>query len=476
MEPGFELPIDVPSRRSRNRLRSLHQQLRAAIVEGRLKPGVRLPPTRAFAQTCGVSRNTAIATYALLQGEGYVSTRRSGTFVTAMLPPRTTVARRDDDRRLHEDWRRREISAAPTQRPRLDFTVGVPDLPLFPLDVWKRLSARTLREFFRKPLAGSDSPFGRTALRAAIARHVSATRAVACAVDDIVVTAGAKQAFSLLARILTTPKRTVVAVEEPGYRPVRTAFAAAGAEVVGVPVDREGLIVERLPTNARVVCVTPSHQYPLGVVMSASRRTQLLEFARARGAVVMEDDYDSEFRYGDRPLDALQTLDRSDSVFYVGTFSKSLFPALRIGFIVAPAWARNALAAAKQLADGYSPALSQDTLAAFIREGHLARHVRKMRGVYAARREVLLAGLARGFEWLQPLPATAGLHLSCIAGRGADIDAFIARARAREVGLDSLRGYADSRRSQNGILFGFGALDEQRIVEALARLRTLRRP
>ncbi|HEY6640846.1 PLP-dependent aminotransferase family protein [Povalibacter sp.] len=473
MEPGFELPIEVPPRRSRNRMRALHQQLRTAILEGRLKPGVKLPPTRAFAATYGVSRNTAIATYDLLQSEGYVSTRRGGTFVTAMLPRRMPAERRGKDGRLSEYWRNTSPTIVTVERPRLDFTLGVPDLPLFPLDVWKRLSARAVRSFFRQPVAGSDSPYGRPALRDAIAQHVSSTRAVASSVEDIVVTAGAKQAFSLLARILVTPKRTVVAVEDPGYRPVRIAFEAAGARIVHVPVDQEGLIVERLPANARVICVTPSHQYPLGVVMSASRRAQLLDFARTRGAVVMEDDYDSEFRYGDRPLDALQTLDRSDSVFYVGTFSKSLFPGLRIGFVVAPAWARTALAAARQYADGYSPALSQETLTAFIKEGHLVRHVRKMRRIYAARRELLLERLALDLGWLQPFPSAAGLHLACGVDRGIDVDAFIAKAREREVGLGSLRRYAVSGRAQKGVMFGFGALSEQGIDEALGRLRRL---
>src|SRR6185436_17297532 len=214
------------------------------------------------------------------------------------------------------------------------------------------------------------------------ARHVSFARAVACDPDDVTVTAGAQQAFDLLARILVVPKRTVVALENPGYPPLRAAFAAAGARIAAVPVDEQGLIVERLPAQAKIVCVTPSHQFPLGAVMSASRRAALLEFAQRQGAVVIEDDYDGEFRFTDRPLDALQTLDRTESVFYVGTFSKSLLPALRLGYIVAPSWARAALVAAKATMDGYCGPHTQNTVAALVRGGFLSSYVRKMHRVY----------------------------------------------------------------------------------------------
>jgi GntR family transcriptional regulator/MocR family aminotransferase len=190
-----------------------------------------------------------------------------------------------------------------------------------------------------------------------------------------VVTAGTQQAFDLLARILVTPGRTVVAIENPGYPALRAALAAVDARIVPVPVDDEGMIVEKLPTDARVICVTPSHQFPLGAVMSMRRRAALLEFAQARGAVVIEDDYDGEFRFAGRPLDALQSLDRTEAVFYIGTFSKSLFTGIRLGFVVAPPWQRNARSNSAELALRVG---GQDTLAAFISEGHMAR-MRKMR-------------------------------------------------------------------------------------------------
>jgi GntR family transcriptional regulator/MocR family aminotransferase len=237
-------------------------------------------------------------------------------------------------------------------------------------------------------------------------------------------------------------------------------------------VDAEGLVVEQLPAKARVICVTPSHQFPLGTAMSMRRRAALLELARARGAVVIEDDYDAEFRYGGRPLDALQTLDRAESVFYVGTFSKSLFPDLRLGFVVVPVWARQAFVAAKHCSDGQCPQLSQDTLAAFIAEGHLARHVRKMRQVYDERRQVLLDGLQREFgRWLDPIPSAAGLHLSALTRPSVDADDLVERATKNGIGLYPLRLFEMTHTGRPGLVFGYGTIEKRAISEALWRLR-----
>ena len=476
MEPVFELPLSIPAWGSGERLRALHGQLRAAILEGRLQPGLRLPSTRALAEATGVSRNTAMAAYELLLSEGYLAARQgAGTYVADVLPDlseRKPVRepQSGQDQRLNAFWS--SLPELPHHRPSpLEFRLGVPDISHFPTDVWRRLSSRALRAYSRAPLA-YEEPHGRLVLREAIARYVSYARAVACRTDDITVTAGAQQAFDLLARTLVTARRTVVAVENPGYAVMRATFAASGARIVSVPVDEEGMLVERIPTKAAVVCVTPSHQFPLGSVLSARRRAALLEFAHTRGAVVIEDDYDSEFRFGGRPLDALQTLDRSESVFYVGTFSKSLFPAVRIGFVVAPPWAQRALRAAKRLADSNSAPITQETLASFITEGHLARHVRRMRRIYAARREVLLNGLKTQFSrWLEPVPSVAGLHLTALAKGAVDIPAVVAGARERGVGLFSVDRFRVGRPGANGLVFAYGGLDEAAIEEALARLR-----
>jgi len=301
---------------------------------------------------------------------------------------------------------------------------------------------------------------------------VSFARAVACRPDDIVVTSGSQQAFDLLARILVTRGRTVVAIENPGYPPMRAAFLAAGAKVVPVAVDHEGIVVRKLPAEAHVISVTPSHQFPLGVAMSMERRTALLEFAHARGAVVIEDDYDGEFRFGGRALDALQSLDRTDSVFYIGTFSKSLFSGVRLGYVVCPPWSQRALLAAKRCADVHCGVIEQDTLAAFISAGHMARHVRKSREVYASRVRTLLACLRNDFGGLlDPIPSVAGLHVTAFAKAPIDVPALVARARECDVGVYPLGPYYFRGPPRPGLAFGYGAIEERDIVEALSRLR-----
>jgi GntR family transcriptional regulator/MocR family aminotransferase len=476
MDPVFEFPIALPPRDSRGLLQALHTQLRGAILDGRLGPGLRLPSTRKLADACAISRNTAVAAYDLLLSEGYVVARQgAGVFVASVLPRRAEAKAPGGDaaneRRLAAYWRDPPGPFMPpiVPVPTLSFSLGIPDGALFPFALWRRLTTRALRTL-AKSRAIYGASRGQAALREGIARHVSFARAVACAADDIVVTGGAQQAFDLLARILVTPGRTVVAIENPGYPPVRTAFVAAGAKIAPVDVDDEGLVVERIPHEARIVCVSPSHQFPLGCAMSARRRAALLGFARTRGAVVVEDDYDGEFRFGGRPLDALQTLDRGECVFYVGTFSKSLFPAIRLGYVVAPSWALKALIAAKRDADWHSPIIEQETLAAFIGEGHMARHVRRMRGVYAARREAVLAGLRAFSRWLEPIPSVAGLHLSAYADDSVDVAALADLARQHDVGVTPIRSFYFGPPARQALAFGYGAIDERAIVEACARL------
>jgi GntR family transcriptional regulator / MocR family aminotransferase len=474
MEPLLDLPIRLPARGKRDLLREVHRQLKAAILDGRLQPGLRLPATRALATQLGISRNTAVLAYDLLLSEGCLETRPgAGTFVAAVRRPPVKLRRAASQaQRLNPFWRRRtpiEAPAAHLARP-FSFRVGLPDKASVPLAVWRRLSARALRGLSKAPAFYAE-PEGRRALREAIAQHVSFARAVACRLDDIVVTSGAQQAFGLLARILVMPGKTVVALEEPGYPPLRLAFAAAGARIAPVPVDAEGLMVDRLPKDVRVICVTPSHQFPLGMAMSARRRAALLDFAAASGAVVIEDDYDGEFRLGGRPLDALQTMDRADSVFYVGTFSKSLFPALRLGFVVAPGWARTALVAARQLQDWHSAVLAQDTLAAFIAEGHLARHIRKMRRLYRTRRSVLLQSLAaHGGGLVSPIQADAGLHLAALLPRRIKAETVATRAGGEGVAVEPISRYATGKAAPNGLVLGYGSIAAERIEEAVVRL------
>jgi GntR family transcriptional regulator/MocR family aminotransferase len=475
MEPVFPFPVLLP--RHQGRLtHELHQQLRTAILDGRLPAESSLPATRKVAEALGVARNTVVTVYDLLIAEGYLIPRKGAKPVVAALtrrrlasPPKIADA---EASRFAPIWRTPFLQPSPARTlPERNFRLGIPDHRHFPHDLWRRLMAQALRRSSREPFAYAPSE-GIPALREAIARHVAFARAVACRADDVVVTSGAQQAFDLIARLLVTPGQTKVAVEEPGYPPVRAAFVAAGARLVPLPVDDEGLCVDRLPDDVRIISVTPSHQSPTGVAMSLHRRAALLDFARRHHAVIVEDDYDGEFRFGGRPLDALQTLDRDALVFYVGTFSKSMFPSLRKGFVVAPAWARSGLVTIKHCADSHCDTITQSVLAAFIRDGHLARHVRHMRPIYAERREALLGGLHRELgAWLQPIPSEAGLHLSARIrdpARAPEIMPIVLRIAA---GAESTADYAMTREIEAAVTFGYGVIDADGITTALKSVR-----
>jgi len=476
---GPVFPFDLRPDRSAGVVGSLHRQLREAILDGRLAPGAALPASRRAAEALGVGRNTVAAVYDLLVAEGYVLARSGARAVVAEAVARYgPSARRNTSTpigSLQPPWRDALPTAPATPLPERSFRLGIPDARLFPHALWRKVAAGAWRAFARQPFA-YPPPEGLPALREAIARHVAFTRAVACTADDVLATAGAQQAFDLLARLLVAPGRTRVAVENPGYPPSRAAFVAAGAVLAPVPVDEEGLSVDALPDDVRVVVVTPSHQSPTGVALSLRRRAALLDFARRHDAIVIEDDYDGEFRFGGRPLDALQTLDRDGRVFYVGTFSKSLFPALRKGFVVAPAWARDALRAVKRACDGHADAPNQALLAAFLREGHLARHVRRMRSVYAARRAVLIDALDGPLSpWLARIPSEAGLHLAACVRDPERFPHVLAQVRRHAPGAQATSEYAVGD-VPPAIAFGYGSLDADDIAAAMRALgRTLAR-
>lgn len=478
MEPVLPFELSTYARGG-GLTRSLHHQLRMAILQRRLPPGFALPSTRRLAQALGVGRNTVIAVYGLLVAEGHAEARRGARLsvigpaelATSRVQRAATKVVRETDTRLAAMWRKPVLRLAhPGPLPARSFRTGVPEDRHFDHATWRQLTARSLRSLARAPFTYGP-PHGLPALREAIAGHVAFARAVVCGPDDLVITSGAQQAFDLLARLLVTPGRTRVAVENPGFPPLRAAFIAAGARLVPVPVDEEGLRVDRVPDGVKIICVTPSHQSPTGALMSRTRRLALLARARALGAAVIEDDYDGEFLYGTSPHDALQMLDREARVFYVGTFSKSLFPTLRKGFVVAPSWARAALIDVKYSSDSHSDLLTQATLAAFIAGGHLARHIRRMRPIYSQRREALASAIdAHLSPWLEVLPGSAGLHLAARIREFAFVDDVVKAAFEHLPGAQPLTPYTIGKPYLRGLCIGYGSVEVEQIACAVREM------
>ncbi len=450
--------------------RRIHRRLRQAILDGQLRRGDRLPATRALARRLGVSRNTVCLAYEWLVAEGLLSGHRgAGSFVDADQISRP-LPRAPATSRARSIWK--EV-AIPTPRPPTpyDFSVGTPDATLFPFDTWRRLLARQLRG--SKLSGGYGDPAGHPRLRAAIARHVALSRGVNARPEDVLVTNGAQGAFDLIARVLLEPGQ-LVATEEPGYPPPRLLFQSYGARVAAVPVDSAGLDVAGLPDGARLVYVTPSHQFPLGVAMSHARKIALLEWAERRNAVIVEDDYDSEFRFGGRPVETLHAIDRSGRVVYVGTFSKCLLPGLRLGFLVAPPCLQAALRAASYLASWHAHWPAQAALASLIDTNLLARHIGRMRREYAARHELILRVLEQDFsEWLSPVPSLTGMHLAArLVLGGLRLESELTRqARLRGLAFERLSAYCTAEKPQAGVVLGYGAIERAKIERGLRRLR-----
>ncbi|QGZ56587.1 MocR-like pyridoxine biosynthesis transcription factor PdxR [Paraburkholderia acidiphila] len=494
----MELHVTVSGRR--DLAGQIYRQLRDSIVDGRLAGGTRLPSTRDLALQLGVSRKTTLDVFERLLAEGYLNSRRgSGTFVAETLerlPARerghpnaqiraATAASRAVAASVREahatPWWRAQAEALHGSLPRLDarlacdFAGGITDKSRFPFDIWRRCINDALRVQARGHGMYRE-PAGEEKLRLAVSRYLAFNRAVESNWQDVIVTQGAQQALDLLARVTLAPG-DVVAVEDPGYPPARDIFAASGAKVVPVPVDREGLVVARLPKAARIVYVTPSHQFPLGMPMSLARRVALLEWAQARGALVIEDDYDCEYRFEGRSMEPLKSLDNAGLVAYVGTFSKTIFPELRVGYTVPPAALAAPLARARQIGDAHGCVLTQTALADFMLNGHFARHLRRMHQTYSQRRDVLLAHL-RGplAPWLEPVtPNTAGLHLAARLVAPLDAAAVVQAARSASIGLHPLAPFHLEAPVQSGFLFGYGGVDTERIDAALTSLATLLR-
>jgi GntR family transcriptional regulator/MocR family aminotransferase len=491
MEPLGRLPLHLTLEGAGPLYKRLYRSLRAAILDGRLPPGERLPSTRSLATALGLSRNVVLLAFDQLLAEGYTSGRvGSGTFVSKILPDssvrawRTPVAPHPmaptrpsrHARRAAAVQRLPAAGAAavgggmPIQ---YDFRYGTPAYADFPHETWRRLLARRARAISVRSLSYGPAE-GYPPLREAIAAYLRRSRGVAATSEQVVIVNGSQQALDLTTRLLIDDGDRVV-VEEPSYASARHIFAAAGARLVLGPVDENGLVVDRLPRRGtvRLAYVTPSHQFPAGSVLSLARRFELLRWAEKVRAHVLEDDYDSEFHYEGRPLAAVQGLDRSGRVLYAGTFSKVLFPSLRIGYLVVPSPLIPTLAAVRWLADCHTPTFEQEVLTEFIAEGHFENHLLRSRARYASRRAALVEALAQSLgSRVRLAGAAAGVHVVAWLKelRSTDLPALVGRAAEKGVGIYPVTPHFVHPPREAGLLLGYASLDERAIAEGVRRL------
>lgn len=475
--------------------RQLYQQIRQAVLAGQLDPGVRLPTSRALAKRLDLSRNTVVNAYNQLLAEGYLTAQvGAGTYVSERLPEdlsrafevdrhfeRAKPAKQADLSERGKRYHTLGQTSAPQhpyRNPDHVFQVGLPDLESFPFDQWRRLQSRQLNKLDAWSF-GYPSPLGLPELRRSLADYLKAARGVYCEPDQIIITHGSQQALSLIANILLD-QGDPVWLEDPGYPGAARAFHGAGATIHCVPVDADGFCLEGVADSApapRIAYLTPSHQFPLGVSMPLARRLQLLQWAETEGLWLVEDDYDSEYRYQGQPLPALQGLDNAGRVIYVGTFSKVLFPGLRLGYLVAPAELVPALLAARQAQDLAPPLLAQASLAEFIDEGGYSRHIRRMRVLYSSRAHALHQALVDGLGDLLEIPEIkAGLHLSLPLPDGISDWTAAGKAIEHEVQATPLSIYCSEGQPLSGLVLGFAAARVEAIKAGGRRLSEALRP
>ncbi|MGH9883393.1 MAG: PLP-dependent aminotransferase family protein [Pyrinomonadaceae bacterium] len=467
--------------------KQIYQELREAILSGRLRAGTQLPPSRDLAKDIGVSRNTVLCAYQQLLAEGYLEgIVGSGTFVARTLPEDMLQARATTRKSIRQDFTHRQLSdrgqklaaAVPKIRDRvfgkpLPFRCATPDYAAFPFEVWARLVAK----YSRNPsydLLGYAYPAGHPRLREAVADYLKSARAVRCDAEQVIIVPGSQVAFDIASQMLLDPGDTVL-IEDPGYFGVRGVFARAGLHIAPVPVDAEGISISAIRENcdgARLVYVTPSYQFPLGVTMSLARRLELLEWARQSQAWIIEDDCDGEYRYAGRPIPSLQGLDGDGRVIYTGTFSKVLFSSLRIGYLVAPPDLVDAFVSGRVMTDLHSSTIPQAALADFIAEGHFARHLRRMRKLYAGRQTSFVALAKAQLRGLLEIEERqAGMHL--IGWLPRDVDDVAAARAASGHNLITIPLSAFSLRplARGALVLGYTAFNEHETQAAMRSLK-----
>ncbi|MFP5230085.1 MAG: PLP-dependent aminotransferase family protein [Acidobacteriota bacterium] len=469
----------------------LHRQVyagfRDAILRGDLAAGQQVPSSRALAAELEISRFPVLDAYAQLLAEGYFESRvGAGTFVASSLPHRATAAKRPPE----EASASRRTSRRSMQFPAYDplpwrhgwgaFGVHQPALDQFPFDLWSKILSRHSRTL-RLHSANNLHPLGLKPFREAICSYLRTARSVRCEPEQIMVVSGSQQALDIVTRVLLDPGEAAW-MEEPCYPLVRSLLLGSGVRPIPVPVDEEGLDVSagmRMAPDARVAFVTPSHHYALGVTMSASRRFQLLEWSRQASSWIVEDDYDSEYRFDSMPIPSLQGLDPADRVIYIGTFSKVLRPSLRLGYIVIPADLVDRFAAVRFAMDIFPSYLFQETLTDFMHDGHFARHIRRMRALYKGRRTALVEYLRAEFgDFLHIHGSEAGMHLTVIlppgfkGGAVSDVE-IAARAAQEKLWLWPLSPCYTNGKPRQGFILGFSNTPEEQMPAAVRRLRQL---
>jgi GntR family transcriptional regulator/MocR family aminotransferase len=464
----------------------LYTELRAAILEGRLKAGSRLPSTRSLAEQYQLSRGTVVAAFDQLQAEGYTSTAvGSGTYVTLGLPdgmmkavptrstPSLPPSRAKISKRARAMLQGVEVLPSPHSVGKA-FRAFEPAIDLFPAGLWARVAARVLRRAPRS-LYGHGSAGGYQPLRRVIAEYIGSSRGVHCVPEQIVVTSGAQQALDLIGRLLLDPGDQAW-IEDPGYPGAWQTLRASGARIVAVPVDEDGLDVaagRKLAPQAKLAYCTPANQFPLGVTMSAERRVELLNWASSAGAWIVEDEYDAEYRYFGRPVAALQSLDQSGSVIYVGTFTKMLFNALRLGFLVLPPRLVDVFESMRSFVDRHPPTLDQAILAEFISEGHFGLHVRRMRQTYAERMSILKeASLKQLDGQLDVVDAASGMRT--VAWLKTSMPDVVAAERASMLGLEviPLSTFAMKSAVKPALILGFAGCNAAELKRGVTVLAT----
>jgi GntR family transcriptional regulator / MocR family aminotransferase len=485
--PSSITPVLAVNRKSSTPIyRQLYDSFRDLIVQGSLGSGQQIPSTRTLAKELGISRFPVLNAYAQLLDEGYFEGHiGSGTVVSSSLPDQPALSGPVSLRStgiLSGPRRSSQISAqlpkvetVPWLQGRAPFVGSQLALDQFPFNVWSRLLAFRCRKILENSLHYGH-PMGLRDLREAIATYLRTARAVRCQAEQIMIVSGSQQALDIASRVLLDRKDRVW-LEEPGYTLARHIFMMAGTRLVPVPVDQEGLDVaagKKLCARAKAVYVCPSHQYPLGVVMSASRRLQLLHWAQSTGSWIIEDDYDSEYRYAGAPIASLQGLDRYSRVIYIGTFSKVLFPSVRIGYVVVPPDLVEQFVAVRQAMDIFPSNLYQQVLSDFINQGHFERHIRRMRAIYHERRNALVASIRKDLaDILRVLGGDAGLHLTVTLKKPASDVAISARAALQNLWLWPLSICYLGSAPRQGFVLGFGGIPVDQMPKAVHRLRAV---